>query len=122
MRQISLADTVGIATGSRIAETVSIALGLEGGVEIGVHLHGRREEVAQKVRSAYEAGCRRFDAAMGGMGGCPFAQDVLVGNIPTEILVEELRELGARIPRLELLDELIEASAEIERRFSIGMR
>jgi hydroxymethylglutaryl-CoA lyase len=122
VRQISLADTVGLASGARIAETVSMALGIEGGVEIGVHLHARPEHAAEKIRVAYEAGCRRFDAAIGGMGGCPFAQDDLVGNIPTEVLVAELRDLGARIPQLQPLDELIQASREIDRKFSMAMR
>jgi hydroxymethylglutaryl-CoA lyase len=122
VRQISLADTVGLASGARVAETVTIALGLEVGVEIGVHLHARREQSAEKVRAAYEAGCRRFDAAMGGLGGCPFAQDTLVGNLATEILVAELRDLGARIPQLQPLDEIIQAGSEIDRRFSMEMR
>jgi hydroxymethylglutaryl-CoA lyase len=121
VRQISLADTVGLASGSRIAETVAIALGLDAGVEIGVHLHARREQSAEKIRAAYQAGCRRFDAAMGGMGGCPFAQDALVGNISTEILIAALRELGAHIPRLQPLDELMQAAAEIDRGFSVAM-
>ena len=53
-------------------------------VEIGVHLHATYEGAAEKIRAAYGAGCRRFDAAIGGLGGCPFAQDALVGNIATE--------------------------------------
>jgi hydroxymethylglutaryl-CoA lyase len=124
VRQISLADTVGVASSSRIAETVAMALNLEAGagVEIGVHLHSRPEQSAEKVRAAYEAGCRRFDAAMGGLGGCPFAQDALVGNLPTEIVVDELRSLGACIPRLQPLDELIDSAAAIERRFSTAIR
>jgi hydroxymethylglutaryl-CoA lyase len=122
VRQISLADTVGLASSARIAETLTIALGLEAGVEIGVHLHARPEQSAEKVRAAYEAGCRRFDAAIGGMGGCPFAQDALVGNLPTEILIAELRDLGARIPQLQPLDELIQASCEIDRKFSMAVR
>jgi len=122
VRQISLADTVGIASSTQIAETVAIALSLEAGTEIGVHLHSRAEQTAEKVRAAYEAGCRRFDAALGGLGGCPFAQDALVGNLPTEIVVDELRSLGARIPRLQPLDELIDSAVEIERRFSMAIR
>lgn len=120
--QISLADTVGLASSTQIAETVAMVLDLEAGVEIGVHLHARREQAAEKVRAAYEAGCRRFDAAMGGLGGCKFAQDALVGNLPTEIVVEELRNLGAHIPRLQPLEDLIDSAAEIERRFNMAMR
>jgi hydroxymethylglutaryl-CoA lyase len=121
VRHISLADTVGLASNAQIAETAGMTLGLAAGVEIGVHLHARPDQSAEKVRAAYEAGCRRFDAAMGGMGGCPFAQDALVGNIPTEILVAELRELGSHIPRLQPLDELMQAAVEVDRRFRVAM-
>jgi hydroxymethylglutaryl-CoA lyase len=113
IRQISLADTVGLATSSQIAETVSRAVVAGEGTEIGVHIHARRDHAADKIRSAYEAGCRRFDSAIGGLGGCPFAQDALVGNIPTEILVRELKDQGARLPELQPLDDLIYASSEI---------
>ena len=67
------------------------------GVEIGVHLHSRPDEAAAKVLAAYDAGCRRFDSAIGGLGGCPFAQDVLVGNIPTEKLLEALKQPRRRV-------------------------
>jgi hydroxymethylglutaryl-CoA lyase len=69
------------------------------------------------VRAAYNAGCRRFDAAVGGLGGCPFAQDVLVGNLPTEMVLEELRALGAELPQFSPLDSLQAASAEIARKY-----
>jgi hydroxymethylglutaryl-CoA lyase len=115
--QISLADTVGLATTSQISETVAAALAAHGDTEIGVHLHARPDDAAAKIRAAYHAGCRRFDAAIGGLGGCPFAQDALVGNIPTETVAAELKELGARLPELQPLDELIIASAEIAREF-----
>ena len=59
-------------------------------LEIGVHLHSRPEQAAEKILAAYDAGCRRFDSAIGGLGGCPFAQDALVGNIPTEKVIEAL--------------------------------
>jgi len=78
-----------------------------------VHLHSRRDESATRIRAAFEAGCRRFDAAIGGFGGCPFAQDDLVGNIPTEILVAVLTECGAQLPMLKPLDKLIRAGSEI---------
>ena len=111
--QISLADTVGLATSAQISETVERAIASAEGAEIGVHLHARRNDPASKIRAAFQAGCRRFDAAIGGLGGCPFAQDALVGNIPTETLIAELTSLGARIPQITALDDLIQASVEI---------
>ncbi|HEV2486611.1 MAG TPA: hydroxymethylglutaryl-CoA lyase [Terracidiphilus sp.] len=112
-RQISLADTVGLATQEQIADTVAAVLAVHGGIELGVHLHSRRDEASARVRAAYAVGCRRFDAAIGGLGGCPFAQDALVGNLPTESLMAALTECGARLPKLGPLDELIKSSAEI---------
>lgn len=113
VRQISLADTVGLADPEQIAATVGAALAAHKGIEIGVHLHARREGAAARVRAAYDAGCRRFDAAIGGLGGCPFAQDELVGNLPTEILVQTLTECGATLAPLRALDQLLLASSEI---------
>ncbi len=113
VRQISLADTVGIAGPDRIAATVAAAIEGMRGIEIGVHLHARREGAAARVRAAFNAGCRRFDAAIGGLGGCPFAQDDLVGNLPTEILVETLRACGAEVSDFGPFDQLIAASKEI---------
>ena len=110
---ISLADTVGLATPEQIAETVEAVLAAHEGVEIGVHLHARREEAAARIRAAFDAGCRRFDAALGGLGGCPFAQDVLVGNIPTEVLLPTLAEREATLPKLKPLKELIGAAMGI---------
>jgi hydroxymethylglutaryl-CoA lyase len=117
IRQISLADTVGLALPAQVAEVVTASLAAQDAVEIGVHLHARPIDAAAKIRAAYEAGCRRFDAAIGGLGGCPFAQDALVGNIPTELLIAELRAAGAQLPRLQPLDALISASAQIAREF-----
>lgn len=113
VRQISLADTVGLASPEQIAATVAAVLGEYGQIEIGVHLHARRGEAAAHIRAAFEAGCRRFDAAIGGLGGCPFAQDTLVGNIPTETLIAVLTECGAKLPRLTPLKDLMIANAEI---------
>jgi hydroxymethylglutaryl-CoA lyase len=121
VRQISLADTVGLATPGQIAEIVTAVLGTYGEIEIGVHLHARRGEAAGHIRAAFEAGCRRFDAAIGGLGGCPFAQDVLVGNIPTETLISVLTDCGARLPGPAPLEDLIAANTEIARSFgSVG--
>ena len=58
----------------------------------------KRAEAAAKVLAAYDAGCRRFDAALGGLGGCPFAQDQLVGNIPTEEVIKALAQRGVQLP------------------------
>jgi len=113
VRQISLADTVGLASPELIAETVAAAISAHREIEIGVHLHARRDESAARILAAFDAGCRRFDTAIGGLGGCPFAQDDLVGNIPTEILVAVLKECGALLPKLEPLDQLIRAGAEL---------
>lgn len=113
VRQISLADTVGMASPQQIADTVGATLAAYKEIEIGVHLHARRQDAAAGVRAAFAAGCRRFDAALGGLGGCPFAQDVLMGNLPTEVLLATLAECGAALPKLRPLDSLLQASAEI---------
>jgi len=115
VREISLADTVGLATPDQIAQTVAAVIAAHREIEIGVHLHARRSEAAALVTAAYDAGCRRFDAAIGGLGGCPFAQDELVGNLPTESLLAALTDCGAQLPKLGPLDELVSASAEIFR-------
>jgi len=117
IRTISLADTVGVAPPEKIQQVVSAVLAEYGYLEIGVHLHSRPEDAAAKVIAAYEAGCRRFDSAIGGLGGCPFAQDELVGNIPTETVIEALRSRGAELPALKSLDALMRASAEIGMRY-----
>jgi hydroxymethylglutaryl-CoA lyase len=113
VRHISLADTVGLASPDRIAETVAAVLAAHPAIEVGVHLHARRSEAPSRIRAAFDAGCRRFDSALGGLGGCPFAQDALVGNIPTEVLISVLDDCGAEIPKLERLEELLKASSEI---------
>jgi hydroxymethylglutaryl-CoA lyase len=117
VRQISLADTVGLATPKLVADVVADVMAVHDAVEIGVHLHARYEGARELVRAAYGAGCRRFDTAIGGLGGCPFAQDAMVGNLATEEVLAELKELGAELPPLLPLDGLLAASAEISRKF-----
>jgi hydroxymethylglutaryl-CoA lyase len=118
IRQISLADTVGVAAPKKIAGLfAAVRAEIDPSVEIGLHLHARPFEAAAKIRAAYQAGCRRFDTALAGLGGCPFAQDDLVGNIATEAALAELAQLGAELPALEPLDSLIAASREIGDRY-----
>ncbi len=118
IESISLADTVGLATPQQIGQVVSAVLDASPGTEIGVHLHARPQEAASRVAAAYQAGCRRFDAALGGLGGCPFAQDVLVGNVPTESAIQELQSLGATLPALADLGPLLTASRGIAETYS----
>jgi len=81
-------------------------------------LHSRHEEAAAKILAAYDAGCRRFDSAIGGLGGCPFAQDALVGNIPTEQVIDALRGRGAALPALKPLDVLLRATDGLRAKYS----
>lgn len=94
VRTISLADTVGTASPEAVAQLFRAVKDCIAGVEIGVHLHSRPDRAAEKVLAAYEAGCRRFDGALTGLGGCPFAGDALVGNIPTETVLATLAARG----------------------------
>jgi hydroxymethylglutaryl-CoA lyase len=113
IRQISLADTVGLATPQQVRELVSAVTGAYDHLEIGAHLHSTRSGAAEKIVAAYDAGCRRFDSAIGGLGGCPFAQDEMIGNIPTEIAVQALKEHGAEVPIRKSLESVIQMSADI---------
>ena len=118
IKMISLADTVGLASADHIGALVSAVIKDYGYLEIGVHLHSRPDLAEEKILAAYDAGCRRFDSAIGGLGGCPFAQDALVGNIPTERVLEALKQRGAELPKLRSLDALLRASAEIGARYT----
>jgi hydroxymethylglutaryl-CoA lyase len=115
---ISLADTVGMATPEQVREVVSAVIGKYDYLEIGVHLHSRPEQSVDKVLAAYDAGCRRFDSAIGGLGGCPFAQDALVGNIPTEKVLEALGQRGVQPPITRSLDSLLKATAGIAAKYT----
>ncbi|MGH9710665.1 MAG: hydroxymethylglutaryl-CoA lyase, partial [Candidatus Acidiferrales bacterium] len=94
VRTVSLADTVGKASPDDVASIYRAAKSCVVGVELGVHLHSRPDAAAEKVLAAFEAGCRRFDGALTGLGGCPFAGDELVGNIPTEAVLATLAARG----------------------------
>jgi hydroxymethylglutaryl-CoA lyase len=118
LRVISLADTVGAASAQQIGDLVGAVITKYGYLEIGVHLHSRPERAAEKVLAAYDAGCRRFDSALGGLGGCPFAQDALVGNIATEVVIDALGKRGAELPKLKPLDMILRATGGIGAKYS----
>jgi hydroxymethylglutaryl-CoA lyase len=118
IRMISLADTVGLAGPKQISELVSSAISKYNFLEVGVHLHSRPDLAAEKILAAYDAGCRRFDSALGGLGGCPFAQDQLVGNIATEVVIEALQRKDAELPALNSLEVLLRASGAIGQRYA----
>ncbi len=119
VKTVSLADTVGTAQPQDVGDLFRAVKGAAEGIELGVHLHSRPEGAAEKVLAAYEAGCRRFDSALTGLGGCPFAGDERVGNIPTEIVVGTLASLGVEtgIESSALL-AAVEATKEIRRQFA----
>jgi len=118
LHMISLADTVGMATAQQISDLVGAVMTKYNYLDVGVHLHSRPDQAVEKVLAAYDAGCRRFDSVLGGLGGCPFAQDALVGNIPTEKVIEALRHRGAQLPTLKPLDTLLKATGGIAAKYS----
>lgn len=95
VRTVSLADTIGTASPQIVGDLYRQVKDHVAGIELGVHLHGRPETAEEKILAAYEAGCRRFDSALTGLGGCPFAGDNLVGNIATEDVLAALGKAGA---------------------------
>ena len=95
VRTVSLADTVGTATPQLVGDLFRQVKDHVAGIELGVHLHSRPENTEEKILAAYQAGCRRFDCALTGLGGCPFAGDKLVGNVSTEVVLEALGKAGA---------------------------
>ena len=121
VKTVSLADTVGKAEPDDVGDLFGALKEAGQGVELGVHLHSRPETAAEKVLAAYEAGCRRFDSALTGLGGCPFAGDDMVGNIPTETVVSALSSVGVStgIEPWGLLSA-VEATQEIRRKFAQG--
>jgi hydroxymethylglutaryl-CoA lyase len=110
---ISLADTVGMAGPNLIHRVFESVKGEYAECDIGVHLHSAPGEVAAKVLAAYDAGCRRFDSAIGGLGGCPFAQDALVGNIPTESVITALQRRDVDFGISKSLSDVLALNAEI---------
>ena len=118
---VSLADTVGTATPDLVHDLYTNVKEHVAGIELGVHLHSRPDDAEAKVLAAYQAGCRRFDSALTGLGGCPFAGDDLVGNIPTESVLSALVKAGAQ-PDLDgaKLAKVIELTNEIRAKYAHG--
>lgn len=93
---VSLADTIGISTPQVIEKLFTSLVHQFPALEIGVHLHSTPATAYEKIEAAYRAGCRRFDGALKGFGGCPMAKDELVGNLPTELLIDYLMAQGEK--------------------------
>jgi hydroxymethylglutaryl-CoA lyase len=120
--QVTLADTTGAASADLIGDVMRLVLDVHEGLEVGLHLHARPADFAAKVRAAFAAGCRRFDGVMGGVGAVPYATDPLVQNLPTELLLATLKDLGAELPEFEALDRLILSSREMEKRYGAAIQ
>jgi hydroxymethylglutaryl-CoA lyase len=109
---ISLADTVGLSNVENIRFLFDTITPLFPNIEIGAHLHSKPLEALEKIQTAYQAGCRRFDGALLGFGGCPMAKDDLVGNIPTEVLIDFFKQsIELNIHRYEWENAMAEAKA-----------
>jgi hydroxymethylglutaryl-CoA lyase len=119
VRTVSLADTVGNAAPQFVGDLYRSVKEHVAGIELGVHLHSRPENAEEKIIAAYEAGCRRFDGALTGLGGCPFAGDNLVGNIATEDVIAVLRKAGAD-PEIDSsrLAKVLEMTNEIRAKYA----
>jgi hydroxymethylglutaryl-CoA lyase len=89
---ISLADTVGLATPEQVHSMTKYLIDHLPSTEIGVHLHSRLDNWREKLEAAVNAGCKRFDGALKGIGGCPMANDELVGNMNTELMIDYFKE------------------------------
>lgn len=109
---VQLADTVGVATAAQVGMTFATVQAAVPGVQLGVHLHASPSTMREKVNSALKAGCKLFDSAIGGIGGCPFAEDELVGNIDTIQLLPLLKEAGIETPYT--VDKLLDCAAEAQ--------
>jgi hydroxymethylglutaryl-CoA lyase len=119
VRTVSLADTVGTTPPAYVGALYNTVKDCVAGIELGVHLHSRAEGAAEKVIAAYDAGCRRFDGTLTGLGGCPFAGDELVGNIATETIVSALTSRGVNSEvRPEALGPAIAMTEEIRAKYS----
>jgi hydroxymethylglutaryl-CoA lyase len=118
IQSVSLADTVGMAGPDLIRSVFESVTGEYPDCDIGVHLHSAPAQAESKVLAAYDAGCRRFDSAISGLGGCPFAQDALVGNIPTECLLAALKRRDVELPISNALPNVVSLNSLIAADYS----
>jgi hydroxymethylglutaryl-CoA lyase len=111
---ISLADTVGVATPQQVYDMTSYLVESLPGTEIGVHLHSTPANWKEKLDAAVKAGCRRFDGALKGIGGCPMADDELVGNMNSEWMIDYFKQRNL-LPELnaEALEESLRMTGKI---------
>lgn len=93
---LALSDTIGVSNPDNIKHIFEPLIKAMPTVEFGAHLHSRPETAYEKVSAAYEAGCRRFDSAIKGFGGCPMATDDLTGNMPTEVMLNYFKNEGVQ--------------------------
>lgn len=91
---VSLADTVGVASTTQVYDLFKALTETYPELEVGAHLHATPQSAVEKVEAAHRAGCRRFDGALKGYGGCPMADDELVGNVATETIISVLQRAG----------------------------
>ena len=118
VRHVSLSDTIAIAKPEQVKRIFLRAKREQPHVQFSAHFHGRPENWFECVKAALDAGCRRFDAAAGGLGGCPFAQDALVANIPSNSLVRKLSALGYETGvDLEKADTCAEIAQEFQKTY-----
>jgi len=99
--EFSLADTTGEATNMQIKELFEACIQKFTSIRIGAHFHSEKASSLEKIKTAFQAGCRKFDGAILGFGGCPFASNDMVGNIPTEDLLRYFKR-GSEQQILEL--------------------
>lgn len=115
---VSLADTIGVSKPEQIRKLFTAMSAQYSNMEIGVHLHSNPATALEKIEAAYASGCKRFDGAIKGFGGCPMAEDELVGNLATETIVQYLNE-----QKVELtldMDEFAKATALADTVFPAG--
>ena len=111
---ISLADTIGVSNPENITYLFESLIPSYPQVEFGAHLHSHPQQVHEKLDAAYKAGCRRFDGALKGYGGCPMAKDDLVGNMPTELLINFLESQGSSLNLDQIqLEKALNMASEI---------